>query len=62
MKTQNRFKDSNKYLVMYPYEGKLYVEEILGAQAAVAGYREFKRRYGNFVRLVRVVVDYGEEI
>lgn len=62
MQNRNRFKESNKYFIQYIYQGNIYLEEVFGAKAAVAKYREFKKNYGTNVCLVKVVVDYGEEI
>ena len=54
--------ESDDYLVTYTVNGEPHWQEFIGARAAVNGYRLLHQFYGDNVRLVRVVFNYGKEV
>lgn len=56
------FKDYPNYLVVYQYNGVTHTQECVGARVAVDVYRQLRGIYGDNCRLVKVVLNYGEEV
>ena len=52
----------DKYLVLYTVNSEPHWQEYFTVRDAVNGYRMYRQFYGDNVRLVRVVFDYGKEV
>lgn len=51
-----------KYMVLWQSNNTQHWTEYANARAAVEGYRYMRTLFGNNVRLVKVVFDYGTEV
>lgn len=56
------WQEKNNYLVIWQEGFKPHWQEYVGARNAITGYRQLRRIHGNECRLVKVVLDYGEEV
>lgn len=50
------------YVIVYQENARPMIEQCSSFKIAVDEYRMFRRMCGDAVRLLKVVVDYGEEI
>lgn len=62
MPKKRTFKENNTYVVLYYHDGMPDIATYVGAKAAVDGYRFFQSIYGPTTQLLKVVINYGEEI
>lgn len=53
---------SEKYVLILFNNGSYMCYEYFTAPSAVSAYREYRKSYGDNIRLTKVVIDYGEEI
>lgn len=56
------FNQKDKYLLFWSYANIRGEEYYYSAASAVNAYRHKRKEYGDNVCLLKVVVDYGEEI
>ena len=56
------FKEKEHYMVLWQRDDFQHWQEYSNAREAVDGYRYFRNLFGNTVRMVKVVFDYGEEV
>lgn len=54
--------ETNEYLVVWSERGIPHWVEYVGAKLAVEGYRYLRTIHGDNCRLVKVVLNYGQEI
>lgn len=55
-------KEIEKYMVLWQSNNIQHWTEYVNAREAVEGYRYMRTLFGNNVRMVKVVLDYGTEI
>lgn len=55
-------KTQESYMVLWQAHEKQHWTEYVNAREAVDGYRYMRQLFGNNVRLVKVVFDYGTEV
>lgn len=55
-------KDIEKYMVLWQSNEKQHWTEYATPRDAVDGYRYMRQLFGNNVRMVKVVFDYGQEV
>lgn len=55
-------KEIEKYMVLWQSNNIQHWTEYSTAREAVDGYRYMRTLFGNNVRLVKVVFDYGQEV
>ena len=55
-------REIESYMVLWQSGGHQHWTEYTNARLAVDGYRQMRNLFGNNVRMVKVVFDYGTEV